>query len=280
MDEMILRGFVSPEDFTGSPAEKLQAALSAAAGKDIRKVIIEGRWQVDQTLIVPVPVEIILRDAELEMTGEGPLLVNEADVKPERAVWALEDQYLYIKGEPGKKAVLRGGLSWFHLQYLVMEDLQTEGSVRCEFCRELRLERNEMTGTDGPALLLMRGVNNVILQYSSLAGQERALVLDTGAAAGPYVVGKDADIHDVLIRDCRLASASGAAPLQLLACGANRIYNSQADHLTADGPAAELGREGENLPADRYFNLTLCDLGGTPAEKLLLQNETYHCYFA
>ena len=53
MREWKLRGYLTPEDFTGTDGEKLQLALNKAAELDIRKVIVTGIYHAEMPLIMP-----------------------------------------------------------------------------------------------------------------------------------------------------------------------------------------------------------------------------------
>ena len=64
MDKLLLRGYVTPEDFSGSDTEKLQAALDYAAKADIRKVVICGDYTADKVLTIPAQTHLVLESAE------------------------------------------------------------------------------------------------------------------------------------------------------------------------------------------------------------------------
>ena len=77
MEELKLRGYVCPEDFEGSDAERIQKAIDTAEAEDIRKVVLRGTYGVDQTLVIPDQTEIVfLADTTLAMKKEEPLFRN------------------------------------------------------------------------------------------------------------------------------------------------------------------------------------------------------------
>ena len=60
MTDMQLRGYVTPEDFTGTDAEKLQQALNYAAESDIRMVVLSGSYHADTVLTIPANMYVVL----------------------------------------------------------------------------------------------------------------------------------------------------------------------------------------------------------------------------
>lgn len=267
------RGYLTPEDFEGSDREKLQAALSLAAEEDIRKVLVGGEWNLEGTVAIPAGMELkLLAGAKIRGSAD-PLFVNSVSLEPEKASWSFEDKWIYLLGESGSE--IRGNLAFYHAGNLVFEDLKITGSVTFEFCREVRMERCEIASGQESAVTLLRGCNNYIIQYNKLSAGKAALAADASLEKGPYVMGKDAEIHELIIRENTL---EGEAAFFIGASAENGVFNVQYDHTKSSGIGVVIGHKGESLDKKRYFNLTATDFEGTKEEKLL-HNEVKHCFF-
>ena len=247
MESRKLRGFVSPEEFNGSAAERIQEALDTAEKEDIRKVVIDGNYLVGQTLYIPPLTEVVLKEKALVvMTGEGPLFTNRVSCQEGKNSWSFEDKRIFLKGEEG--AVLRGDLSFYHAKFVVMEGLRIQGTVFFEFA--------------------------FIMQYLKLEAEGTAVLMDTRLECGAYVLGKDSEIHEIIFRDSEMKAGTG---IRLGASEEYGLFNIQIDHHTCSGKGIVIG-DGLGLPAERFFNITATDLqaGG---EERVLGNEVRHCWF-
>jgi hypothetical protein len=97
-------------------------------------------------------------------------------------------------------------------------------------------------------------------------------VISNGVFCGDIVPGKEPDIKNIVLRRSKLTSGS----VQLLAeedCG---MFNIQADEIIASQRAVIVGKEGQTLPKERYFNLTFEALDAP--EKLTWYNQAKHAY--
>ncbi len=267
------RGYLTPEDFEGSDREKLQAALSLAAKEDIGKVLIGGELNLDGTVAIPAGMELKLLAGARVRGSADPLFVNGVSLEPEKASWSFEDKWIYLLGE--RDSEIQGNLAFFHAGNLVFEDLKIKGSVTFEFCREVRMERCEIASGQDSAVTLLRGCNNYIMQYNRISAKRSAVLADASLEKGPYVMGKDAEIHELIIRENTL---EGEAALFIGASEESGVFNVQYDHTKSSGIGVVIGHEGESLDKKRYFNLTATDFEGTREEKLL-RNEVKHCFF-
>ena len=272
MEELKLRGYVCPEDFEGSDAERIQKAIDTAEQEDIRKVVLCGSYGVDRTLLIPDLTEIVFsKDTTLAMTGEGPLFRNRVAVEEGKNSWSFENSRIYLKAEGPVNLV--GDLCFWHAKYIVLEALQLQGKVFFEFCREVRMERDEILGREN-AVVIGRGCNNFIMQYLKAKAEKSVFVLDPRIECGPYVIGKDAEIHEIILRDSEL---QGETAVTLGASGEYGVFNCQIDHITTDGTGVVIG-DGSGLPSKRFFNLSATDLKAGKEERVL-KNEVKHCYF-
>lgn len=263
MDEMKLRGYVTPEDFSGSDTEKLQQALDTAAEKDIGKVIVTGSYTVEKTLLVPEGMHLVFEDAAVTTGGDFPLLQNTA-LTGKQPAWSFEEKYFYLSG---KNARLTGDLLFFNADKIVVEDLAIAGRLIFDFARNLRVERVAFLGEGG--ISLCRGCNNAIIQH--ITGESTLLTLDTAETPRPYAVGKEPDIHEIICRD--VTAKTGKAAVTLDASEAETIFNIQIDHIQADAVAVEISGKAGSLPREIYFNI-VAEALSSPA---VSHSDTKHC---
>lgn len=231
MNEMLMRGYVTPEDFTGTDGEKLQQALNFAAESDIRMVVLSGDYHADTVLTVPANMYVVL---------EGTL---RADVQCEKhGNFSFEQDRIYLKG--GK---IKGNLDFYHARHLVLEDLEVDGDVKLEFARDLRLENTKVTGK----LTIGRGCANAIAQKLQLGSVEL-----TAVQGAQDIPGREPNVRNIALRDSQVAGT-----VQITAAEDFGLLNIQADHVKAH--AVLVGTANIQLPAERYTNFTLADLETT-----------------
>ena len=85
-----------------------------------------------------------------------------------------------------------------------------------------------------------------------------------------HVIGKDAEIHEIILRDSEL---QGENAVEIGASQEYGVFNCQIDHITTDGNGVVIG-DGSGLPAKRFFNLTATDLkAGKELQKVNHPNE-------
>lgn len=244
MDNLLLKGYVTPEDFCGD----VQAALNKAEELDIRKVVLRGSYSCG-TLVLPAFTHLVI---------EGTLKANLCSKKISN--YAFEQDRFFLNG--GGKLV--GELYFYNTRRAIVEDLTIEGSVTYEFSRDMRMERCTVTGN----VNVGRGCANSIFQYNTVGGFN----ISQKVFCGDIVPGKEPDIKNILLRD----SVMTAGSVSLVAAEDAGMFNIQADHITAPETAVVIGEEGAALPAERYFNLTVTDLEAP--EKLVKLNEVKHAY--
>lgn len=232
MREWKLRGYLTPEDFSGTDGEKLQQALDRAAELDIRKVVIAGVYHAETPLIVPDHMHLVLDHGEIH--GDLQNLVSDN--------YSFERDRIFLQGQAGK---LVGNVSLRHTRHLVVEGLEICGDVELGFCRDLRMERTAISGK----LTLGRGTANAIvqkLQAGSVTITSRTPELDCG--------------REPTVRNIALRSSEIAKGVTLLAAEDFGLQNIQVDHVRAVGTAVTVGASDESLPEKQYLNLTLTDL--------------------
>jgi len=244
MDELLLRGYVTPEDCGGN----VQAALDLAESLDIRKVVLEKDYQCEAPLTVPAYTHLILKKT-LTAELKSKKLTN----------YNSEQDRIFIQG--GK---IVGDLYFFNSRRVILEDVEIDGNVTYEFSRDMRMENCKVSGS----VRVGRGCANAIFQHLTVGGFQ----ISNSVFCGDIVPGKEPDIKNIVLRSSILTA--GSVELQAEeSCG---MFNIQADEITAPCTAVIVGREGELLPRERYFNLTFEALHAP--EKLVCHNETKHTY--
>lgn len=230
MLEWKMRGYVTPGDFTGTDAEKLQQALTYAAQSDIWKVVVDHSCHADAPITVPANMYLVLEDTLY------------ADLYSEQIPnYSFRQDRIYVKGKGGK---LVGNISFYHTGHVILEDLQIRGSATLEFCTDFRLENVEIT----EKLTLGRGCANAIAQNLQLGSVEI-----TAENAGRDVPGREPNVRNIALRDSRITG-----DIQLTAEEKFGLLNIQIDHCSAQTVA--VGKKDIQLPAAQYTNLTLLAL--------------------
>lgn len=244
MDNLLLRGYVTPEDFGGD----VQLALNKAEELDIRKVILEKDYVCEEALVVPAYTHLII-NGTLTADLHSRKLSN----------YSFEQDRFCIQG--GK---LRGNVFFYNTRRAVFEDITVDGSVRFEYSRDMRMERCGVTGN----VYVGQGCANSIFQNLTVGG----FAISSQVFCGDIVPAKEPDIKNIILRDSVLTEGS----VVLTAAEESGMFNIQADHITAPETAVVIGEEGVTLPMERYFNLTFTDLEAP--EKLVKFNEVKHAY--
>lgn len=272
MDTLKIRGYACPEEYPGpNDAVRLQKALDAAEEADVRKVVLKRRYVLPQTVFISTQTELVLEEgAEIVLT-DGAVITNRIAGEPEKNSWSFEDSLIYLKGTPGSK--ITGNLSFYHARYVVLDGVILDGGVLFEYCREVRMENVRIASTETP-LWIARGCNNFILQHLSLTGGDSAILIDAGAAHKAAVIGKDPDIHELILKDSEL---NASAAIRMNATETDGIFNVQIDHIKTSGDGLVIG-DGGNLPKERFFNITVTDIE-SERSAVVIQNETNHCLF-
>ena len=246
MSDLRLRGYVTPEDFTGTDAEKLRQALDYAVQMDIRKVVITKTCYANAQITVPANMYLVL-EAGLH-----------ADLYSERiSNYAFVQDRIYLKGKGGK---LVGDLHLYHTSHVILEDLQIRGNVALEFSTDFRMEDCKIFGK----LTLGRGCANGILQRLQM---DSAKI--TAENCGNDVPGREPNVRNIALRD-----SCTAGDIQLAADEDFGLLNIQLDHCSAR--KVIVGEEARPLPSRQYTNLTLDALQA----QLLLHNPCKNAHIA
>lgn len=267
-----MRGYVTPEDFEGSDAQRIQQALDASHALDIGRVVLTGEYTVDKTLRIYGMTDLVLENARLIAGGDFPALINSNYFEEEsRHCWSFEEKYITIRGKNSK---ILGDVLLYNVHHANIWDLEFGGALKFGFAREVRLYRCRFSGKN--AVVLGQGANNFIIQDIDANCADTAVVMDGTLMLSSYAVGKEPEIHSVILQESRLEAP---VAVSMYADRVGRIYNTQVDHLSVSNIPLALGKEGETAPEECYFNLTAEALTSDAGEKMAVFNPTKHCYF-
>ena len=229
---LLLRGFVTPDDFPEETYEPLQAALDLAVSLDIRKVIVSEDYTAKGAILLPAGIHLVIQSASLT-----------ADLKakaPANCSFFLD--HIYIEGRNGTVA---GDISLYNTMHAVIEKLDIDGNVTLAFARKTRIEDVTLSGSftvgRGTAVLIAQRLN-----------AKDAVIESTDK--GEDVVGLEPTVRSVAFRDSVVKNG-----VLLKAAEDFGLLNVQVDHLSGD---VTIGDENASIPADNYFNLTVTDING------------------
>lgn len=244
MDRLMLQGYVTPEDCGGD----VQAALDLAETLDIRKVVLEKDYTCNQPLTVPGYTHLII----------GGIL--KADLQSRKTEsYSFEEDRFYIQG--GR---LDGSVYLYNTRRAVLENVEITGDVTFVYSRDMRMEHCRVGGR----IIVGSGCYNAIFQY--LTAESFLISGETGADA--QVIAKEPQIRGIVLRSSQMTAGS----VTLIADPEWGMMNIQTDQITAPETAVIIGKEGQVLPPERYFNLTIEALEAP--QKLVCHNATKHAY--
>ena len=233
MREWKLRGYVSPNDFSGSDAQRLQSALNEAAALDVGRVIVEDDLVCGEAVSLPGGMHLVLRAnlaANLVCRGE--------------ANFSLACKTVFIEAEGGS---LKGSFTCFNGEKIVLKGLAVEGDVSFSYSRKIRMEDCSVSGR----LTVARGTADSIFQNLTVG---EALV--TGAAEEGPIIGREDVVKNVFLRNVTVTRGS----VVLQAADDAGLAYLLVDGITAPQTAVIVGDPAHPLPAERYEGLSLCDL--------------------
>lgn len=267
-----LRGYLTPEDFSGSDTERIQKALDTSHSQDIGRVVLSGSYNVDKTLFVHPMTDLVFEDATLFASGDFPLLANKNLDEDEKHFYCFRDEFITLRG----LGRIEGEVVLYNAFRVKIDGVEFAGGLKLVFTEEVRLYNSKFSGKRG--ILMGMGANNFIMKNLSSTCDGPAVVMDTASALSDYVVGKEPDIHDIILQDSSFSVGSPAVILNATADAV--IYNLQLDHISSDGTVLSIGKEGAELPSECYFNLTAEHLTSKQGDKIILNNPTKHCFFS
>lgn len=249
MNEFKLRRYVTPEDFDGSDAERIQKALDVASREDVGRVVLRGTYKADTPITIPGQMHLVFDGGILYGDLQNEVINN----------FSFETDRIYIEGKDG---YLFGSVSFCHTRHTIIENLKIEGSVTLNVSRDLRIEHVEITDT----LTLGRGCQNAIIQYIKCG---KALL--SGKDEGYDIMGRERIIKSIVIRSSEIKDGA-----TLVAAEDCKFLNVQIDDIHSESVAITLGEKGKSIPKEQYHNLTFTHLDAP--ERIILNNEYLHAH--
>ena len=249
MKELKLRGYVTPEDFEGTDGQRIQKALDLAKEADICKVVLRGEYNAEETIIIPAGIHLVLEGVKLYADLQNKAVNN----------FSFEADRIYIEG---RGAEIVGNLYFWHTGHLVLENLKVEGNLRFAFARYPRVEDVALSGD----FSMGRGCQHGIFQRISCKS-----LLISAEDQSEDIVGRYRAIKNIAFRDSEILEGAS-----LIAAEDAELLNVQLDHLTLKNKGITVGKEGVELPKEKYLNLTF-DANTSPCEINFL-NEAFNAF--
>ncbi len=252
MKQLLLRGYVTPEDCGGD----VQKAVDLAKELDLNQVLLTGEYTLEKPLILPSGMYLRLENAVVN----GTLATRETEN------FSFRTQFVTVEG---RNAHITGGLHIFNAHHVTLTGLTLSGDVTMEYCTWARLE--ELRFCAG-SLKIGAACNNFIVQRIT---SNAPAYIDSAISGGKQVPGVNPMTQNIVLQDSVFQTAGAGVVL-----GAGEtvgIQNIQVDHVQAQETAVQVGK-GENQNPALYFNLTFTHLDAP--QKVLYQNEAKHVYEA
>lgn len=251
MNELKLRGYVTPEDFEGSDGERIQKAMDYAKKEDIAKVVLSGTYKTLDCITVPAGMHVIFDNAVLFADLQNEIVNN----------YSFESDRIYIEGKNGE---LVGNIRFCHSRHVVLENLKISGNINLEFSRDLRMEHLDITSE----LTLGRGCQNAIIQHIKAKS-----VLMSGEDKDYDITGREPIIKNILLRDSEITD--GILLNASETCG---FLNIQIDGIHSENTCVTVGTKDNVLPKQQYQNMTFADIDAPT--KVIFNNEYTYAYIS
>jgi hypothetical protein len=271
MSDMLLRGYVTPEDFEGTDTERLQKAFDASHELDVGRVVLKGSYTVEKTILIYGMTDLVLDDAAISATGDFPVLANVNFTEEDKHSWSFQDRFITIRGNGS----FEGDVLIYNAFHVNIDGIKFVGALRFAFTSEVRLYNSTFVGESG--VVLSMGNNNFIMQNLTADCKNSAIVMDATLDLYDYVIGKEPEIHEIILQDSTFNTSAPA--VSLVASSDAKVYNMQIDHLASSGVTLAIGKEGECVPEDCYFNLTGEHFTSGAKDAIVINNPVKHCYF-
>lgn len=244
MDKLKLRGYTSPEDYTGTPDERFAKAIEVSKEKNIGRVYITGNWCLKETVYLNEQTELLLENAFITFEGSGPLFANRNYRLESTRQWAFQEEWIRITSD---NSTINGDLYFENCAHLILDHVNCTGRISLEYVWGTRI-----LNTAFKQFNIHRGCKDLLIRELSTIED---LCMDNSRCDLGLVIAKEPDIKNVIIQDSvlnegiHLQSSSDAA-----------IYNIQIDGIHSLTLPVTIGSRGEHLPAEQYRNLTAVNL--------------------
>ncbi len=271
MNEKKLRGYTVPCDYQGSDAERIQQALDESSALHIGRVVLNGSYLIDKTLVIREDTELVFDHATVKMTAEAPLLTNYAQAhRDELNSYSFQDAYVRLTGID---STLKGDILFCNAWHLYLSDLTLTGKLHLEYVWEARLER-----ITADSVIFGRSCNNIIAQGITALTSDTGIIIDPTVISGCELIAKEPFSHELILQDSTMPNAAAGI---LISCDdVCTLYNVQIDHISAKGTTVVIGKEGDTFAPGSCYDLTAVQLQSASGETLRIVREPKNSYFA
>ena len=230
--------YISPLDFAGSDSQKIQAAVLEAVKTDIRVVVIpqkETPWVLDETVLLPGDVTVIVDGATVESAGIAFQNTNADD--PATKALGGEQYEIYIVGCNG--ATLKGAekpqiyLSNVKGYRIAGLTFQNGGGLKLHYARYGKVQQLRFAGSTY-GVSLSEGCNNNIIEDIEAETKQEAV---TFRGEDTPMFGRGKEMAETIV--CRVRATAVAAVS--IYPGPCETYNLMLRDITAAGDGVVLG---------------------------------------
>lgn len=233
--------YISPLAFTGSDSACIQAAVNEAVKTDIRVVVIPKKdtpWELDQMILLPGDVTVILDGAEVVSAGVAFQNANADDLSTKAL--GGEQYEIYIIGVNGAALVGTGDAPQIYLSnvkgYRIAGlTFQNGGGLKLNYVRYGKVQKLRFEGSTY-GISLSEGCNNNIIEDIEANTQAEAVAF---RGADTPMFGRGKEMAETIV--CRLAAKTQGAPAVSIFPGPCDTYNLMMRDITAAGDGVLLG---------------------------------------
>ena len=238
---MMNKIYISPLDFAGSDAQRIQAAIDEAAAKDIRVVLIPKKpdgssWVLDKTIALPGDVTLILDGCAVESTGIAFQNSNAEDLSTKSLGGEQYEIYIIgirgatLVGAENKPQIYLSNVKGYRIAGLTF---QNGGGLKLHYARYGKVQKLRFLNS-AYGISLSEGCNNNIIEDIDADTRLEAVTL---RGADTPMFGRGKEMAETIV--CRVQAT--ASPAVSISPGPCETYNLILRDITADGDGVLLG---------------------------------------
>lgn len=231
--------YISPLAFAGTDSQRIQAAVNEAVKTDIRAVVIPQRetpWSLDETILLPGDVTVILDGAQVISAGIAFQNTNADD--PDTKALGGEQYEIYIIGRRGAVLTATGDQPQIYLSNVKgyrIAGLTFRGGMglKLHYARYGKVQKLSFADS-AYGVMLSEGCNNNIIE--DIDADTRAEAVTFRGADTP-MFGRGKEMAETIV--CRVRAV--ASPAVSVFSGPCDTYNLMLRDITAAGDGVVLG---------------------------------------
>ena len=253
MNKQMEKMYISPLDFSGSDAAAIQAAVCEAIRTDIRTVVIPAKtngepWRVDETILLPNYVTVILDGCVLE--GRCMLFANTNAYKADTKSLGGEEHDLFLVGKRGAKLIGMAGEPQVYLS--IVKDFRIAGiefkggaGLKLHFARIGKVQQLKFEDSTY-GIAMSEGCSGLLINDIDGVTEEETVLMQGGETT---LYGRDPDIRKSILS--RIRAKTNGAPAVGLYAGAVPmsclIIRDVTDLTEGDGVSVRIGEAEQEV---------------------------------